>query len=189
MINLLPPNRVLNMKIARSNTILRRYIELLIISMLVLAAAVAASYYFLDSRRNDVKSALQADSKTIAELKKTQDQAQGLSVTINTVAKLLSQNIKFSEVLTKIGSVMPSGASLTNVQFEADELNSPLIVTVDMVNEERGAVLRNNLANSDLFQDAKIKSILAIEDPEEGYPYGYTAVLEVYFKEAEVKKP
>ena len=187
MINLLPPARLLNMKTARSNTVLRRYVELLIISMIIIAAAVAVSYYFLDSRRNDVKSALAADSKSIAILKKAQDEAQGLSGTINVVAKLLSQNIKFSDVLTKIGSVMPQGASLTNVQFEADQLNSPLIVTVDMVNEERGAVLRNNLANSDIFKDAKIRSILAIEEPEEGYPYRYTAVLEVYFKDTKAK--
>lgn len=188
MINLLPPTRLLDIKTARNNTVLRRYIELLLLSMVIIGLAVAASYYFLDSRRNDVQSSLEANKKTINELKKTQDQAQGLSTTINTVAKLLAQNIKFSEVLTKIGNVMPEGASLTNVQFEADELNAPLIVTVDMVNEERGAVLRNNLAKSELFQDAKIKSIIAIEAPEEGYPYKYTAILQVYFKENEAKR-
>jgi hypothetical protein len=30
MINLLPPGRVLNIRLARSNTILRRYVELII---------------------------------------------------------------------------------------------------------------------------------------------------------------
>lgn len=187
MINLLPPNRRLDMKIARNNTVLRRYIELILLSMIIIIAAIAASYYFLDSRRTDVKNTVEADKKTIAELKKTQEEAQGLSTTINTVAKLLSQNIKFSDVLTKIGNVMPDGASLTNVQFEAGELNAPLIVTVDMVNEERGAVLRNNLANSEIFEDARIRSILAIETKQPNYPYSYTAILEVYFKDGEAK--
>ena len=58
MINLLPPQRLLDKQIARSNTILRRYVELSVISIAVIGLAVVAASYFLKSQQNKYQGQL-----------------------------------------------------------------------------------------------------------------------------------
>ena len=47
MINLLPPDDRLAIEFSKKNSILRRYIELGLLSIAILAILVAGSYYYL----------------------------------------------------------------------------------------------------------------------------------------------
>jgi Tfp pilus assembly protein PilN len=190
------------MRIARSNTILRRYLELALISLVVIAGAVAGAYYFLNSQQTSTGQTLAVDQKKVKELEPVQKQAEDLSATINTIAGLMSRNVTFSDMLTQIGGIMPSGSVLTGLQFSLEDLKSPLIVSAQVESEERAAVLRNNLAGSVLFKSAEIKIIAEIKEKESSTttdstatsvkqsPYKYTTTINAYFKESTgVKKP
>lgn len=193
MINLLPPERHLNMRIARNNTILRRYLELVLISLVVISASVVGAYYFLYIQKQNVEKTVAINRQKVKELEPVQKQAEQLSVTINTIAGLMSKNIKFSEMLTQIGGVMPSGSSLTGLQFSLEDTSSPLVVSAQVQTEERAAVLRNNLANSTLFKDATIVTITEIKQEESTAsdpatpvlenPYRYTVTINAFFKD------
>jgi Tfp pilus assembly protein PilN len=197
MINLLPPERNLNMRIARNNTILRRYLELVLVSFVIIAAAVAGAYYFLYSQQQSVEKTVAINQAKVKELEPVQKQAEELSVTINTIAGLMSKNVKFSDMLTQIGGIMPEGSVLTGLQFSLENLSSPLVVSAQVGSEERAAVLRNNLASSPLFKDAKIVTITEIKSedsagdasattpvaPQAESPYKYTTTINAYFKD------
>ena len=196
MINLLPPERNLNMRVARNNTILRRYLELVVVSLVVIAAAVAGAYYFLYSQQQSIEKTVAINQDKVKALEPVQKQAEQLSVTINTIAGLMSKNVKFSDMLTQIGGIMPEGSVLTGLQFSLENLSSPLIVSAQVENEERAAVLRNNLASSPLFKDAEIITITEIKSddtadstvttpaaPQVENPYKYTTTINAYFKD------
>ena len=205
MINLLPPARLTNLKIARSNTIIRRYVELTLLSMAFLAVAVIVAYYFLNAQQVDTKQTVEVDQKKIAELQPVQKQAEQLSLTVNTVAGLLSHNIKFSDMLTQIGGVMPQGSVLTGLQFSIEDLKSPLIISAQVDSEQKAAILRNNIASSPLFSKADIQTISQVgatgstnsTPSNDGAPtdeakndsiYKFTTVINAYFKDSVVKK-
>lgn len=164
MINLLPPKHKVTTRIARSNTILRRYVELIIISMVVIATSLFAAYYFLQRQQQNVRSTLETNQKKVAELEPVQKEAEELSATVNTISGLFSQNVKFSEMLTKIGGTMPPGTVLTGLQFSIENTDAPLVISAELENEERAAVLRNNLIASGLFKDVTIKTIVLNEE-------------------------
>ncbi len=203
MINLLPPTRLLNMRIARANTNIRRYIELIAMSIIVLVLAVVAAFYFLNSQQSNAKAAADLHAAQVAELEPVQKQAEDLSATINTISRLLSQNVKFSEMLTQIGGLMPTGSILTGLQFSIEDLEAPLVVSAEVDSEEKAAILRNNLESSDLFERASLVSIVQIEEDEsstpapteEGAPassqpvltnpYKFTTTINVYLKKIE----
>lgn len=182
------------MRIARTNTILRRYLELTLLSVVVIAGAVVAAYFILNNQQHDIQKTLAINQAKVKKLEPIQKEAEQLSATITTIARLMSKNVKFSEMLTQIGSVMPPGSSLTGLQFSLEDTTSPLIVSAQVASEERAAVLRNNLANSLLFKDAKIVTITEIkeEKPTENdpaapavaeNPYKYTVTINAYFKD------
>lgn len=198
MINLLPPKKLLDMRIARNNTILRRYLHLAAISFVVIAASLAAAYYFLNTQYQNAKKVTDITQQKVVKLEPVQKKAEQLSATINTIAGLFSQNIKFSETLVSIGSVMPDGSVLTGLQFSVQDLDSPLVVSAQVESEERAAVLRNNLASSPLFKSAEIKSIVEIKEdesveaptssdqPAQAPPqnsYKYTTIISAHFKD------
>lgn len=208
MINLIPPKRLVNKQIARSNTVLRRYVELTVVSIVVIGLAVVASSYFLTSQKEDVQKTVELNKEKVAELAPIQKQGEELSATVTTISSLFSRNVNFSEMLTQIGGITPPGAVLTGLQFSIEDFDSPLVVTAKIESAERGAVLRNNLAASDLFSRADIQSITQAEDSEtsstptapspdgqttpqtqQQSKYRYTAIINAYFKETTEKKP
>ena len=136
------------------------------------------------------------------QLEPVQKQAEDLSQTVNTISGLLSRNIKFSDMLTQIGSIMPPGSVLTGLQFSIEDVESPLVVSAQVDNAQKAAVLRNNLASSPLFKKAEIKNITQIEKKSDTNPpsvstepvlpttdtstrdsYTYTTVINAYFKD------
>lgn len=200
MINLLPPKRLLNLRIARANTILRRYIELALISLMLLAAALAVSYYFLHARQQNVQATLDINQEKLKKLEPVQAEAQQLSTTINTIAGLQSRNVRFSQMLTKIGGAMPNGAVLTGLQFSLENATAPFVISAEVENEELAAVLRNNLLAIGLFNSATIKKITLLDDTKvapvdgaESSPqsdaaktYRYTTTIDTYLNEVGV---
>lgn len=209
MINLLPPDRLANLRIARSNTILRRYIQLALIGSVVLVAAVVLAYYFLNTQQVNTRHTAEANQQKIAQLEPVQKQAEELSATVNTIAGLFSRNIKFSDMLTQIGGVMPPGSVLTGLQFSIEDLDSPLAISAQVDTEQKAAILRNNLAGSSLFSKAEIQTIAHINNDvsvsdsttpspsktpttsvtTNKSPYNYTTVINAYLKDvSETKK-
>ncbi len=201
MINLLPPGRVLNIRLARSNTILRRYVELIIVGSLVLLAAILVARYFFGVQNDNIQRTVDLNNAKIASLQPVQKQAEELSATVNTISGLLSRNVKFSDMLTQIGGIMPPGSVLTGLKFSLEDVEAPLVVSAQVDNEQKAAVLRNNLAASSLFEKAELKNITKIEDetstttptnpstgpsvsaiPQPVSAYKFTTVINAYFK-------
>lgn len=177
MINLLPPNRRVAIKMARNNTVLRRYLQLGILSAGILTAAYFATNHFFMVQKNSAEQQLKIDQERTAALAPVHEQAESLAATVNTIAGLMMYDIKFSDLLVQIGSIMPDGAVLTGLQFSVENIESPLVVTAEIDTEEKAAVLRNNLAASSLFDQAEIKSIVKKEETTESAPSGTQSAL------------
>ncbi len=192
MINLLPPERLASMRLARSNTVLLRYLELIVISMFVLIMAIVAAQYFLNTQQKNTQQLLDINQKKVKELEPVQKEAEELSATVNTISSLLSKNVKFSEMLTQIGGLMPPGSVLTGLQFSIEDLKAPLAISAQVEDEQKAAVLRNNLANSSLFSKVEIKTITTIEEDDpaasQNNPYKFTTMINAYFKESVTEK-
>lgn len=198
MINLLPPARLTNLRIARNNTVLRRYVELTIVGIAILAAAVIGAHYLLRVQQENTQKTADINQAKIESLESVQKQAEQLSLTINTIAGLMSQNVKFSDTLVEIGGRMPEGSVLTGLQFSIEDFKSPLVISAKVDSESKAAVLRNNLASSKLFSKAEIQNIVVIKDEDnnqtsdptnaeaaqaEPSPYKYTTTINAYFKD------
>ena len=170
MINLLPPQKLANIRIARGNTTLRRYLELLLALLAVIIAALVSSYYFLGAQKANQQSIVDTEMARVAELEPVQKQAEQLSATINTIASLSSRDVTFSNLLVQIGGLMPEGSVLTGLQFSTEDYDSPLIISAQIESEAKAAILLKNLQSSDLFESAEIKTVSKNEEAEVATP-------------------
>ncbi len=162
MINLLPPSERIAMAIAKRNTLLRRYLEFMLLGILLLTLLVIGSYYYLSLQYTNTKKTLELNQQKLAQLEPKQKEAEELSTTVNTIAALFSRDVTFSKMLTQIGQLMPEKTVLTKLELSSADSQAPLNITAQVDSEERAAVLRNNLASSTVFSKANIISITKI---------------------------
>lgn len=192
MINLLPPKDRMNLEFAKRNTVLRRYLELCLLATVFLAFLMVGSYYYLNQQKKNTQAELEFNQQKVAELEPVQEEAEELSKTINTISAIFASDVKFSSMLTDIGALTPSGTVLSGLELSGVDAKSPLVISAQVETENKAAVLRNNLAASDLFDDAKILSINRIgledstdqaseEDAPADSPYKFVVTIEAYF--------
>lgn len=173
MINLLPPEQKQAIKFGRLNVIMMQYVVLAIIAIVILLGIVVIGAQRLSGIQNNIRDEVGADQSKVDELKGFHEQAQAISKNVNTLSNLMEQEIKFSELLTSIGRVMPQGSSLTQLSLNEDR-SLPLNLTAVVTDEGTAAVLRKNLEESDIFDKADIVSITAQEDANSAYKYQVT---------------
>ena len=207
MINLLPPKDRQAIEVAKRNTILRRYLELAILGVLLLALLIVGSFYFLKIQEKNTRKTLDLNNQKLNELIPVQEEAEKLSSSINTISSLINDDAKFSKMLVEIGQLMPANSVLSGLQISSVDKDAPLSITAQVNNEQTAAILRNNLVASDLFEKAEIKTITKIGEESSGAiapstgstapqtatdaqkkdsPYKFIVVIDAYFKK--VKK-
>lgn len=189
MINLLPPKERLAREVAKQNSILRRYIELFLLMAFILAALLVGSYFFLMQQATNTKKEVALAAADAKKLEVVQSEAEALSRSIKTIAALLEGDRNFSQMLTDIGAVTPDGTVLTGIEINEETVDAPLIISAQVENERRAAILRNNLQKSPLFESAEIKSITRREEKEIQDRYSFVAVIETVLAEKSEAKP
>lgn len=158
MINLLPPQVKESRLYASRNMAMVRASLFLISSVLFLGVMLGYGYYTLHTNANAVtKTAAQKESE-LGNLDQLQKQAQTLSDTIKTASTLLNRETKFSDLIGKLGALMPEGASLKSLKLTGDT-TQPLEVTAKLKSIDQAAVLQKNLLTSDLFSAADIQNV------------------------------
>ncbi len=117
MINLLPADYSASLRFAHLNAILRRRLAaaLLASAVLILIMAVGRVYIGQQNKNlartlSDVQSRLNAQ-----DLAGTQKKAKDITTNIKTINQVLSREIRFSGLITQIGSVMPPGTVLSGL--------------------------------------------------------------------------
>jgi Tfp pilus assembly protein PilN len=177
MINLLPPEQKQSIKYGRLNVALTRYISLTLLVIMALLVVFFIGAQRLDNTQEEIWAQVENDRAEVEELLGYQDEAKEIADDVDTLSKILKREVKFSDLLTSIGGVMPSGSVLTQLSLDEDR-TKPLNLTAMVVDGPTAAVLRTNLEESDIFDKADIVSISSQEaDPK----YKYQVTVSVTF--------
>ncbi len=170
MINLLPPQQKQAIKFGRINLILVQYIAVAVITIIALAGIIILGDNKLSNVQNQLRTEVKDGQAEVESLKGYHEEAREIASQIDTLSKLFANEVKFSELLTSIGGVMPTGSSLTQLSLNEDR-SLPINLTAQVVNEGTAAVLRKNLEESDIFSKADIVSLTVVEDANARYKY------------------
>jgi Tfp pilus assembly protein PilN len=97
--------------------------------------------------------------------------------------RINEQSVSFSELIPKIGAVLPEGVVLNSLSLTGG-ITDPLQLNVDMLNANLVSVLIRNLVESDLFEAADILSLSprgASDSEGGGAVYNFNASLTASF--------
>ena len=159
MINLLPPETKAKRYYGHRNKSLINSIIFVVIGIAIISALFGVSYMSLSKTRESIENSIASKQSEIADLEKLNKEAQSISDTINTAGKLMSKQGVFVDIIKKIGSAMPSGASLSHLNLSIDALNKPFEIQAFITNENQASVLQKILVSSGVFEAADIQEV------------------------------
>lgn len=117
MINLLPSDYGASLRHSHLNAILRRWLVAVLLACGGLVLVLAVGWmYITQQNKNLTKDITSVNQQLQAQdLVGTQKKAQDITNNIKVINQVLSREIRFSELITQIGSAMPPGTVLSGL--------------------------------------------------------------------------
>ena len=173
MINLLPEEARIERQFGRKNRILIGYVFSLLITAMLVAIVMIGSLQFFSIDDSELKEEIAQNNIAIAALQSTTTDINQTVARLDTVNKLYDSGVSFSELVPKIGSLLPEGTVLNALSLTGASTDT-LNLDVDLEKPELAATLVRNLVDSELFEAADIGNINPKGAEGERYKYGTT---------------
>lgn len=183
MINLLPPDIRDDVMYARRNTLLMRWLVALLVGLAGIILVVLAGLFYIDRSTKQMGKQVERSQQELQlqKVEETQQRTEQMSNNFKLVTQVLSKQVLFSEVLTQVGAVMPSGTALANLNVSQLEGGIDLqIVAVDYTSATQAQVNLEDPRNK-LFSQVDIVNISCSDSPNEESIYPCTGRLRALF--------
>jgi len=162
MINLLPPNVKSDFNYARHNVVLLRWVIVLLLGIVGIAAITSYGMFSMQSSINKLNSQVSTDETKAQKLKLDSDQkkVEDITSSLKLVNQVLSREILFSELLKQIATVIPAKANLTGLSISSTQA-SGIDLTANATDYTTATQLQVNLQDpaNKIFSKADIVNI------------------------------
>jgi len=178
MINLMPDTNKQEIRAARTNVILIRYIFVILIAFGFLVALLAGSYVVLTQTKASAQQLIDANDTKAEVYSSTKAQVDALSASLSETKTILDQETLYSNVLMNIGQQMPEGTVIEKIDLDAASFTgTPVSLKAYAKTNEAAVTLRERFQNSPLFSNVNFESVSDSADGVTGYPISVSLTL------------
>ncbi|TXG76876.1 hypothetical protein E6P97_02675 [Patescibacteria group bacterium] len=170
MINLLPPRLQKEIRAAHSNTLLLRYIILLVCSLAFMIGALAITYFTINQAVKRADTTKQENEQKAAGYLTTQSAATKLRSDLSAAKTLFDNEIRYSKVITRFSGLLPNGAAVDSFQVTDASFSQPMNVPVRIRDRSAAEALQTSFMSSPYVTNDSIGSIQT-EGGSSAYPY------------------
>ena len=164
MINLMSYDAKKQTRAARMNVALFRYIVILAFSIIFLALACAATYYFLSN--NKPKPAVKDNSYLLLQKKENTIRAD-----LITAKNILDRQIVYSDVITGIAVALPTGTILDSLNLNDSSFGATTNLKIFARSVDIEPKIKENFTKSLLFSNYKLQSSGTNQNGSKEYPF------------------
>lgn len=175
MINLMPTDVKKELRAARTNIILMRYIMVILISASFLALILWGSFILLGQIQDSSKRLIEANDTKAEVYSQTKQQVDSLSAGLSEAKGILDQEILYSNVLVNIAQQMPTGTIVDKITLDKTSFSgTPLTLKVYAKTSADAVALRDRFQSSAFFSNVNFQSVSDTSEGIEGYPVSAT---------------
>lgn len=186
MINLLPLDVRVDRRYGRLNRIIIGYVIALSITALLVAIVMLGSLKFFGTDESAIKKEITNNTAIMTSLQSKTTDLNNTVARLDVANKLHESGVNFSELIPKIGSILPEGTVLNGLSLTEGSTEA-LNLDVDLERPELAATLVRNLIDSEIFEAADIGAIIPKISEGSRYQYG-TSVSVSFTGSAEAKE-
>lgn len=185
MINLLPEDRKSDIRAARVNIILATYAGITLMAAVFLVTVLFISYTVLQSTKTSADAIVSDNDLKTSVYSSTQAKVEDLRSTLSQTQDTISNEVRFSKVLTSLGSIMPQGAIINSLNLNDSSFNgSQTTINITTKDENTANESINDFKASPMFLSVEAGTIEQSGDTA-GYPVSVN--LTVIFNRETVK--
>jgi len=178
MINLMPDNDKVEIRAARVNVVLLRYIIVIAIAFAFLALLLAGSYVVLTQTKASAEQLIDSNDTKAAVFSSTKAQVDSLSAGLAETKTLLDQEVLYSNTLVNIGQQLPQGTVLDKLTLDAGSFaGTPVALKIYAKSTEATVALREKFQTSPLFSNVNFESVSDTSGGITGYPVSVSLTL------------
>ena len=172
MINLLPYDAKKEIRAARLNVILSRYIIVTLLAFVFLVLLLGGSYVILTQTKNSAEQLIDVNSSKADVYSTTKAQVDSLSAGLSETKLILDKEVLYSKVLINIGQQMPPGTVLGSVTLNtASFAGTPVTLKAYAKSTDDAVALRQKFQTSAIFSNVNFDSVSGAGGID-GYPVG-----------------
>lgn len=189
MINLLPTAYADSIRFGRQNTKLRVWLAGMCAAILGMVIIIAGGWVYISQQSKTLQRNIDTTNQQLKAQKLSQVQADAKQITgdVRVINRVLSGEVRFSELIQAIGQDMPPGTVLSGLSL-SDKITGGLDLTAGALTNNDGAQVAINLsqAQNNLFSKVDIVGITC--NSAKGQTYPCTATFRALFsKDAQIR--
>jgi len=178
MINLMPDSAKVEIRAARVNVVLLRYIIIILVAFTFLVLLLGGSYVVLTQTKASAQQIIDANDTKAAVFSSTKTQVESLSAGLAETKTLLDQEVLYSNVLINIGQQLPEGTVVEKITLdEGSFTGTPVAMKVYAKTTEATVALREKFQSSPLFSNVNFESVSDTSGGITGYPVSVSLTL------------
>lgn len=181
MINLIPPQLKQELKYAKWNALILKYLVIMGILVVSVGSGFAGTSYYLDQRISKVKSDIAVKQARADSYKPTIEASKSLNDRVAAIKSIQASQPKFSLLLSDIAKFTLKGTSINSISLTGAD-NKPVQITASAINYSAAVSLRDALASSPRVSGADLVSVV-----NNSQANNYTAVIVIGFKPGQAR--
>lgn len=171
MINLLPTNKKVEIRAARTNLILIRYITILMLATAFALGSLYVTYTVLGVTKDNSEKIIVSSDIRADVYSSTKSQVDTLSASLSETKTLLDQEVRYSKVFVNIAQLMPQSTVFGELKLNDASFNgTPTTTKVYAKTSADANTLRQNFENSPMFSNVSFQPVVESGSGIDGYP-------------------
>ncbi|MGO3702079.1 MAG: PilN domain-containing protein [Candidatus Saccharimonadales bacterium] len=158
MINLLPKDRIKQLRAAQQNTLLLRYIIATTITLLLVLAIHVAAFALLKNAERANAVIAQENQAQIDEYRHIREQSEEYVANLKTAKAIFDASIAYSNVAVNIAQNLPEGVILQSIDLDRSTIGQPTTLVAKTRSYDAGIALKEKLQDSTIAKDVSIAS-------------------------------
>ena len=180
MINLMPDQAKKEIRSARVNVILIRYMAIILCAFVFLILVLAGSYLILTQTKQSAQQLIDANAAKAQVYSATKSQVDALSSSLSEAKSILNQEVLYSKVLVNIGQQMPAGTVIDKISLNSTSFTgTPLTLKAYAKTTDAAVALREKFQSSPIFTNVNFESVSDTAGGIPGYPVSVSMTLTI----------
>jgi len=160
MINLLPYEHKNEIRAARTNVILVRYIAILIVAAIVLGGLVVGAYVVMNGTKVIAEQKVSENQVRVAAYQSIKTEADAFRADLATAKTILDSSISFSTLIYQIAATIPPNVVIDDLPLDPSTFGSNMTIKASAKSFDDVTKLQNALErNNQVFSDVQLQNI------------------------------
>ena len=175
----MPDDAKKEIRSARTNVVLTRYIVVIILAFSFLVLLLEGSYVVLTQTKMSAEQLIEANDTKAGVYNSTKAQVDELASRLSQAKTILDQEVLYSKVLMNIGQQMPAGTVLENITLDSNSFaGTPVNLKAYAKTTADAVTLREKFQATPIFTNVNFNSV-SDSAGIPGYPVSVSMTLSI----------